>query len=127
MTSQLDGTPPVLLHHFKHNKVLHEKVILMTLVTEGIPEVAAAERFEVRELGEGFWEVVARYGFMETPNVPKVLGRCAERGLRVEASKASTSQLELRVTTEVRAAVRGLETSREQLESAKVSTRLAEI
>ena len=89
MTSQLDGTPPVLLHHFKHNKVLHEKVILMTLVTEGIPEVAAAERFDVRELGEGFWGVVARYGFMETPNVPKVLGRCAERGLRVEASKAS--------------------------------------
>jgi KUP system potassium uptake protein len=89
MTSQVGGTPPVLMHHFKHNHVLHEKVVLLTLLTEGIPEVAARERFEVRELGEGFWEVVARYGFMETPNVPRILGRCAERGLRIDANKAS--------------------------------------
>jgi len=89
MTSQLGGTPPVLLHHFKHNQILHEKVVLLTLVTESIPEVAGRDRLEVRELGQGFWEVVAHYGFMETPNVPGMLAHCAARGLRIDANRAS--------------------------------------
>ena len=80
LTSDPTGVPPVLLHHLKHNKVLHERVTLMSLVTREVPLVAEEERLEVRELGEGFWLVVAHYGFMETPNVPEVLERMRTHG-----------------------------------------------
>ncbi len=73
LTSDASGAPPVLLHHLKHNKVLHEKVMLMSIVTERIPHVPAEDRAECRELGQGFYQVVAHYGFMETPDVPAVL------------------------------------------------------
>jgi len=73
LTSALDIAPPVLLHHLKHNKVLHQRVILLSMVTEEVPQVAAAERLGFRELGEGFWQVVGHYGFMESPDVPALL------------------------------------------------------
>jgi KUP system potassium uptake protein len=57
--------------------VLHEKVMLMSVVTEEIPQVDPEDRVVCRELGEGFYEVVAHYGFMETPDVPAVLGALA--------------------------------------------------
>jgi KUP system potassium uptake protein len=73
LTSDPQGAPPVLLHHLKHNKVLHEKVMLLSVVTEEIPQVDAEDRVECRELGEGFYQIVAHFGFMETPDVPAVL------------------------------------------------------
>ena len=73
LTSEPSGAPPVLLHHLKHNKVLHERVVVMSVVTRDIPQVPADERLEVTELGEGFYLVKAAYGFMETPNVPQAL------------------------------------------------------
>lgn len=73
LTSVTDGAPPVLLHHLKHNKVLHEKVMLMSVRTEEIPQVPVADRVRCRELGEGFYEVIAHYGFMQTPDVPAAL------------------------------------------------------
>jgi KUP system potassium uptake protein len=73
LTSDPQGAPPVLLHHLKHNKVLHEKVMLLSVVTEEIPQVDQDDRVECRELGEGFYQVVAHFGFMETPDVPAVL------------------------------------------------------
>jgi len=73
LTSVRGGAPPVLLHHLKHNKVLHEKVILLSVMVQEIPQVADGERVQYRELGEGFCEVVASYGFMETPDVPAML------------------------------------------------------
>ena len=73
LTSALDIAPPVLLHHLKHNKVLHQRIILLSIVTEEVPQVNVAERLEFRELGEGFWWVVGHYGFMESPEVPALL------------------------------------------------------
>ncbi|HEY0351624.1 MAG TPA: KUP/HAK/KT family potassium transporter, partial [Gemmatimonadales bacterium] len=73
MTSDSGGAPPVLLHHLKHNKVLHERVMLMSVLTEEIPLVGERHRVECSELGDGFYQVVAHYGFMETPNVPDIL------------------------------------------------------
>jgi KUP system potassium uptake protein len=73
LTSNIGGAPPVLLHHLKHNKVLHEKVILMSVVTEEIPLVDEDERVECKELGQGFFKVVAHYGFMESPDIPQAL------------------------------------------------------
>jgi KUP system potassium uptake protein len=77
LTSDPNGAPPVLLHHLKHNQVLHEKVMLMSLATEEIPQVDPGERVHCRELGHGFYQVIARYGFMETPDVPLVLRQLA--------------------------------------------------
>ncbi|MGH7580648.1 MAG: potassium transporter Kup [Gemmatimonadales bacterium] len=77
LTSNIGGAPPVLMHHLKHNKVLHEKVILMSVVTQEIPSVDPDERVECKPLGEGFFKVVARYGFMESPDIPRVLAELA--------------------------------------------------
>jgi len=82
MTSNPKGAPPVLLHHFKHNKMLHEQVILLSIATEHVPEVPRSARIkQLVELGDGFWQVVASYGFMQTPNVLEVLAHCAANGL----------------------------------------------
>ncbi|HVX40974.1 MAG TPA: potassium transporter Kup [Gemmatimonadaceae bacterium] len=82
MTSSNEGVPVVLLHHLKHNKVLHEQVILMSVLTEDVPEVKSAERVSVQKLEHGFFRISARYGFMESPNVPEILHRGRELGLK---------------------------------------------
>jgi KUP system potassium uptake protein len=81
MTGGTDGAPVVLLHHLKHNKVLHQRVVLMSVQSLEVPEVPASERVEVENLGEGFYRVQAHYGFMQTPNVPEVIRACARHGL----------------------------------------------
>ena len=73
MTSNPGTVPPVALHHLKHNKVLHERVLLVSIATEGIPTVPPQTRATVRALSGGFVQVMARYGFMETPNIPSLL------------------------------------------------------
>ena len=89
MASNPNGTPPVLLHHFKHNKVLHEQVVLLSVVNERVPEIPATERVAVEPLGQGFFRVQARYGFMQNPNVPRVLAACKEQGLEVNLNDTS--------------------------------------
>ncbi|WP_242340366.1 MULTISPECIES: potassium transporter Kup [unclassified Anaeromyxobacter] len=81
MTGNTGTVPPVLLHHLKHNKVLHERVVLASLMTEEIPSIPDAERVSVKELGSGFFQVVARYGFMETPDVPAMFASLPRRKL----------------------------------------------
>lgn len=73
MTSSREGIPPALLHNLKHNKVLHETVVLMTVTTENIPRVPPEKRREIHRLGAGFFRINLHYGFMETPNIPRVL------------------------------------------------------
>jgi KUP system potassium uptake protein len=73
MNADPEGAPLVLLHHLKHNRILHERVVLLSLVTERVPEVPAEERVETREREQGFYHVTGRYGFMETPNAPETL------------------------------------------------------
>jgi KUP system potassium uptake protein len=90
MTSNPEGAPPVLLHHFKHNKVLHEKVILLAIATHHEPEVPPAERIQrIHDLGHGFHQVTAAYGFMQMPNVLEVLQKCAEAGLVTDKNDTS--------------------------------------
>jgi KUP system potassium uptake protein len=84
MTSEPRGVPTVLLHHLKHNKVLHDQVVLLSILPAGIPEVPVDERLQFEPLAHGFYRVSARYGFMETPDVKEVLGLCNERGLRTK-------------------------------------------
>jgi KUP system potassium uptake protein len=89
MTSNPDGAPPVLLHHVKHNKVLHEHVILLSIVTDRVPEVAPEDRIFAKDLGDGIHHVTARYGFMQTPSVREVLARCAERDFATSVATAT--------------------------------------
>jgi KUP system potassium uptake protein len=89
MTGSDDGVPPVLLHHLKHNKVLHERVLLVSVKTADVPETSAAERVRVIALGHGFWRVVASYGFMQTPNVPNVLEVVDQMGIRCKPMETS--------------------------------------
>jgi KUP system potassium uptake protein len=84
LTSTPEGAPLVLLHHLKHNKVLHENVILLSILSANVPEVPDAERIAVTQLGQGFSRVTAKYGFMEKANVPAVLKRCKEFGVVAE-------------------------------------------
>jgi KUP system potassium uptake protein len=81
LTPTVEGAPPSLVHHFRYNKVLHEEVILVSIVTETVPEVDARHRVSSRPLGAGFWRVEARYGFMERPDVRWVVTRCCEHGM----------------------------------------------
>jgi KUP system potassium uptake protein len=76
LTAHVEGTPEVLLHHLRHNKALHEQVVFLSVVSEEVPEVPDAERLHTEELGRGFWRVVARYGFMELPDLQAVIERC---------------------------------------------------
>ena len=83
MTSSPEGVPVVLLHHLKHNKMLHETVILLSVTTRGIPEVPAERGLTLERLGHGFVRVVATFGFMQSPNIPELLARAAEQGVPV--------------------------------------------
>jgi KUP system potassium uptake protein len=73
LTNNTGGVPTLLLHHFKHNQVLHETVVLLTISAEHAPFVKATERITSESLDEGFHRVIARFGYMETPNVPTLM------------------------------------------------------
>ncbi len=81
MTREPEGAPVVLLHHLKHNKVLHEKVVLLSILSEEVPEIADADRIKVKVLSQGLYRITARYGYMESTNVPAILERAREFGL----------------------------------------------
>ena len=81
LASESKDAPLVLLHHLKHNKVLHENVVLLSIVSAQVPEVPIAERIEVTCFPHNFARVKAKYGFMQTPNVPEILALAAERGI----------------------------------------------
>ena len=80
MTSSGSGVPHALLHNLKHNKVLHQRVILLTVRIEDVPYVAEDRRVEAREYGQGFFRLKLRYGFMEEIDVPAVLSNLKECG-----------------------------------------------
>jgi KUP system potassium uptake protein len=90
MTGNPEGVPPALLHNLKHNQVLHERVVVLCMVTEaGVPFVPGRSRLTVEPLGEGFWRLQAHYGFMETPNVKEVVGRAATAGLTMDLMRTT--------------------------------------
>jgi KUP system potassium uptake protein len=78
-----EGTPLALLHNLKHNKTLHERVILLTILNEEVPYVEMERRVQVTELGADFYRIIGRYGFMEEPQVPEILRLCRGHGLHV--------------------------------------------
>ena len=89
MSSNPGATPSVLLHHVKHNQVLHRQVVLLSVQVERVPEVAAENRVEVTDRGQGVFQVLARFGFMQTPNVPLVMEACRKHGIVHETNSTS--------------------------------------
>jgi KUP system potassium uptake protein len=89
LTAHTRDTPEVLVHHLRHNKVLHEHIIFLSIVVEDIPEVLHDERLRLERLPMGFHRVIARYGFMETPNVADAVARCCRDMLSVSEDDVS--------------------------------------
>jgi KUP system potassium uptake protein len=78
MNGTASGTPPALMHNLEHNKVLHERVVLLTVKTKQAPYVEPQERVTVESLGHEFYRMIINYGFMEDPDIPKVLKNLEE-------------------------------------------------
>lgn len=83
------GTPPALLHNLKHNKVLHERVVFLSVVTEDVSHLNGEERVGVEALGHGLHRVTLRYGFMEEPNVPAALEHIVVDGAELSPAKTT--------------------------------------
>ena len=89
MSGYPDGLPLALGHHFKHAKVLHERIVLLSITTEHVPTVPRNDRARVEFLGEGFVRVTARYGFTQTPAISEVVRQIAATGVPVSVDEAS--------------------------------------
>ena len=89
LTSIRRGTPSVLLRHFKHNKSIHKQVVLMSIVTDNVPEVEPEEIVHLKEFGLGFWGVNAHYGFMQSPDAMEILKWCKKKGLNLDLQNTS--------------------------------------
>ncbi|MBS1159972.1 MAG: potassium transporter Kup [Proteobacteria bacterium] len=84
MTSSKEGVPAALLHNLKHNQILHERVVLLTIQTTDTPHVNDFDRIYLHNLNKGFKRLIVRYGFMESPDVPGVLEQCKRFGERFD-------------------------------------------
>lgn len=89
MTRNPDGVPPALLHNLKHNKVLHERVIFLTVQTERAPYVTREERTQVDKLSAGFYRVIVHFGFVEKPLLCPALRLTAEHGLTIDPEQTT--------------------------------------
>jgi KUP system potassium uptake protein len=89
LTPASDGAPSAMLHNLKHNHVLHERNILLTVVVEDKPYVTKGNRFLIKEIGKDFYWVRIYYGFMDTPDIPAALELCATRGLSFDMMTTS--------------------------------------
>jgi KUP system potassium uptake protein len=89
LTSRPEGLPSALLHNLKHNQVLHERNVLVTVVTEEIPHVKDEDRVELSDLGKGFYRAVVHYGFMEQPNIPAALLKASQGHLVFDIERMS--------------------------------------
>ncbi len=90
MSGNRTGTPLALLHNLKHNKVLHEQVVLLTVRTEEVPFLMdVRDRVSLEKLEEGFWRVQVHFGFMEKPDVPSALESVKEPGLRFNSMRTT--------------------------------------
>ncbi|AOE85149.1 potassium transporter Kup [Pseudomonas sp. TCU-HL1] len=83
LTASPDAVPHALLHNMLHNQVLHEQIVLLTVVTRDTPRIEHHQRLEVTPYGDGFFRVLLHFGFMEEPNVPEALQHCQVDGLNV--------------------------------------------
>lgn len=89
MSGSRDSVPPALLHNLKHNKVLHEQVVLLHVYTDPVPYVHADQRAHIEEMGNGFHRIVLHYGFLDERDIPKALDYLTEEQIKLDASQAT--------------------------------------
>src|SRR3954453_13964539 len=89
LTSEPDLTPSALLHNLKHNKILHERNVVVTVTTEDTPRVMPQDRVSVELVGANFWRVRMRFGYMETPNIPRALALLRKQGFALDLMATS--------------------------------------
>lgn len=89
MTPNLEGVPHAMLHNLKHNKVLHERVVILTVKFHDVPHILVEDRVEVKALPHEFYKVTVNYGFKDEPDLPRALLLCAAKGLTIEAMDTS--------------------------------------
>jgi KUP system potassium uptake protein len=89
LTATSQGTPPALLQNFRHNQVLHEKILLITIQTTDLPYVSDEERLAIESIADGFYRVMVYYGFMESPDIPASLSQCALKGLPIDPKRTT--------------------------------------
>jgi KUP system potassium uptake protein len=89
LTGNAAKVPLALLHNIEHNRALHECIIVVTVATEHVPTMAKRERLELQRLADGFYALVIHCGFMEFPNIPRALVRCADMGLPLNLTNTS--------------------------------------
>ncbi len=89
LTSRTEHVPPTLTQNLRHNKVLHQRVLLTRVATSNVPRIMGPDRIEARDLGRGFWQIDARFGFAQTPNLPRELLRANIPGLDLDLDKIS--------------------------------------
>ena len=91
LTSDINSAPTSLMHNLKHNRILHERNIVLSIKTNDVPRVLRSERVEIDRLNETFVKVIAHYGFMETPSIPKIFEQCRRKALNVDVSPRPSS------------------------------------
>jgi len=89
MSISPEGIPHTLLHHFKHNEALHERILLLSVVSTETPTVSPEERVRIDDLGLGFYRITVTYGFMESPDMPEIVDLLAAKGLPVDVYSTS--------------------------------------
>ena len=89
LTADPESAPTALLNSLKHYKVLHEHNVVLTMITESTPRVATEDRVSIEPLGRSFTRLIVRFGFMETPNIPKALGLARKFGLSFDIMSTS--------------------------------------
>jgi KUP system potassium uptake protein len=89
LTATPDAVPHALLHNLSHNKVLHERVVFLTVEVRDVPWVAFTDRVSVESLGHGCWRIRVRYGFMNRPDVTRALELCSALGLEFDMMETS--------------------------------------
>jgi KUP system potassium uptake protein len=87
MYSRPEHTPPALVHNLRHNGVLHDRIILLSVLTKRVPHVRPEDRVQIQRLGQGFYQIILTYGFMETVNVPEALASIREEGFQLRLSE----------------------------------------
>jgi KUP system potassium uptake protein len=89
LTLAPEGVPSTLVHHVKHNQILHEHLALLTIQSADVPKVEDDQRVSLQSLGQGFYRLIAFFGYMETPNIPRIMKLAAKTGMPVDPVKTS--------------------------------------